>query len=66
MYWFVEYEKTPHLENTKIFLIESSNFLEAQSTAYRLIGSGKCTIVLLTVEHLIGKYKFYNGVSMFQ
>ncbi len=66
MYWFVEYEKTPTLDDTKTFLVESASFIEAKRIANYFIGSGKCTIILLTVEHLIGKYKFYNGVSMFQ
>ncbi len=65
MYWYVEYDETPRFENTKTFLIENSNFMSVKLTANLFIGSGKCTIVPLTVEHLIKKHKFHNRVSVF-
>ncbi len=65
MYWYAEYEEIPHLDDTKIFLIEAETEFEACVVARHFIGPGKCKIVPLTVEHLIGKFNFWNGVSCF-
>ncbi len=65
MYWLVEYEEKPDKEETKTFLVVSPIKLGALFRANRFIGPGECTIVPLTIEHLIKKFKFYNGVSVY-
>ncbi len=65
MYWYVEYEEAPNKVDGKTFLVKAPNYDLAALKALRLIGPGKCTFVPLTVEHLIGRFKFWNGVSCF-
>ena len=65
MYWYAEYEEIPHLDDTKIFLIKAPDLQQAIVTSIKRIGPGKCKIVPLTVEHLIGKINFWNGVSAY-
>ena len=64
-YWYVEYEEKLYKEATKIFLVEGLSCDLAALTALRFIGKGKCTIVPLTVGHLIKRFKFYHGVSVY-
>ena len=64
-YWYIEYEEFPNKEVTKTFLVKNPSLLGARCAAYYLIGPGKCTIVPLTVEHLIKRIPFHNQVSVF-